>query len=270
MHDFDEEFAEGKSFGVDEGGGMDEGGPIRENAVATATSQPPNHMLTEEMYNEEEALSKDFTFKVGMELSSLENFKKDILEHNVLNGREVYGLVQVLEEEYPGYEHRFCLRHLYAKFKNKFRGGTLFRDLMMATTNATYYEAHEAKMIQVKERGPNKPKKLRRREPDEATQTRWKRTNTNLKCNDFLKYGHNKRTCNKNKQLVVIPGELETDVETLTHVSQTPTVQARPKKMGRTKGNVGGKKEAQVKRKRVRQQLQLLHLQLKQMDLMKL
>lgn len=40
-------------------------------------------------YNEEEALSKDFTFKVGMEFSSLENFKKDILEHNVLNGREV-------------------------------------------------------------------------------------------------------------------------------------------------------------------------------------
>lgn len=80
-------------------------------------------------------------------------------------------------------------------------------------------------------RGPNKPKKLRRREPDEATQTRWKRTNMNLKCNDFLKYGHNKRTCNKNKQLVVIPGELETDVETPPHVSQTPTVQARPKKM---------------------------------------
>lgn len=63
----------------------------------------------------------------------------------------MYGLVKVLEEEYPRYEHRFCLRHLYAKFKNKFRGGTLFRDLMMATTNATYYEAHEAKMIQVKE-----------------------------------------------------------------------------------------------------------------------
>ncbi|XP_058781151.1 uncharacterized protein LOC131655272 [Vicia villosa] len=61
------------------------------------------------------------------------------------------GLVQVFEEEYPAYEHRFCLRHLYANFKKKFGGGTLYRDLMMAAAKATYFEAHEAKMLMIKE-----------------------------------------------------------------------------------------------------------------------
>ncbi|XP_058746137.1 uncharacterized protein LOC131619011 [Vicia villosa] len=61
------------------------------------------------------------------------------------------GLVQVFEEEYPSYEHKFCLRHLYANFKKRFGGGTLFRDLMMAAAKATYFEAHEAKMLMIKE-----------------------------------------------------------------------------------------------------------------------
>ncbi|CAI8612998.1 unnamed protein product [Vicia faba] len=40
-------------------------------------------------FNKEDALSKDFTSKVGMEFSSLKQFKHDMLEHNVLNGRDV-------------------------------------------------------------------------------------------------------------------------------------------------------------------------------------
>lgn len=39
-------------------------------------------------FNEEEPMTKDFTFKVGMKFSSLKQFKKVILEYNVLNGRE--------------------------------------------------------------------------------------------------------------------------------------------------------------------------------------
>lgn len=46
------------------------------------------------------------------------------------------GLIQVFDKEYPGFEHRFCLRHLYANFKKKFIGGTLFRVLMMVATKA--------------------------------------------------------------------------------------------------------------------------------------
>lgn len=45
---------------------------------------------------------------------------------------------------------RFCLRNLYAKFKKKLEGDTLFRDLMMVSANVSYYEAHEAKMMQIK------------------------------------------------------------------------------------------------------------------------
>lgn len=58
--------------------------------------------------------------------------------------------MQVFEEEYPRFEPRFYLRHLYVNFKKKFGGG-LFRDLMMTTAKATYYEAHDAKMAQIKE-----------------------------------------------------------------------------------------------------------------------
>ncbi|XP_058767567.1 uncharacterized protein LOC131641278 [Vicia villosa] len=40
-------------------------------------------------FNEEDWVRKDFKFKVGMEFSSLRQFKTCILEHNVLNGRDV-------------------------------------------------------------------------------------------------------------------------------------------------------------------------------------
>lgn len=61
------------------------------------------------------------------------------------------GLVQVFEEKYPGFEHIFCIRHLYDNFKKKFGGGTLFRDLMMVAAKATYFEEHELKMLIFKE-----------------------------------------------------------------------------------------------------------------------
>lgn len=40
-------------------------------------------------FNEEDAITKDFNLKVGMKFSSLRKFKNAILDHNVLNGREV-------------------------------------------------------------------------------------------------------------------------------------------------------------------------------------
>src|SRR4051812_11549522 len=61
------------------------------------------------------------------------------------------GLVQVFEEQYPAFEHRFCVRHLYANFKKKFGGGTLFRDLMLAAAKATYVEAHQQFMLKIRE-----------------------------------------------------------------------------------------------------------------------
>ena len=49
-----------------------------------------------------------------------------------------------------GVEQRFCLRHLYSNFKKKFGGGTLLRDLMMGAAKATYIEAWEEKMAQIR------------------------------------------------------------------------------------------------------------------------
>lgn len=61
------------------------------------------------------------------------------------------GLIPTFEELLEGVEHRFCLRHLYANFKKKFGGGTLLRDLMMGAAKATYVEAWNVKMLQIKE-----------------------------------------------------------------------------------------------------------------------
>jgi len=47
-------------------------------------------------------------------------------------------------------EHRLCLRHLYANFKNFFGGGIAIRDLMMVVAKATYYIAWEQKMQELK------------------------------------------------------------------------------------------------------------------------
>ena len=40
-------------------------------------------------FNEKEVMPKDFTFKVGMEFPPLKQFKKVILEHNVLNDMKI-------------------------------------------------------------------------------------------------------------------------------------------------------------------------------------
>ena len=34
-------------------------------------------------------MTKDFKFKLGMEFSSLKDFKQALMEHSVLNGKEV-------------------------------------------------------------------------------------------------------------------------------------------------------------------------------------
>jgi len=54
------------------------------------------------------------------------------------------------DEILEGVEHRFCLRHLYNNYQKKFGGRVLIRDLMMAAAKATYYQAWEAKMEELK------------------------------------------------------------------------------------------------------------------------
>lgn len=47
-------------------------------------------------------------------------------------------------------EHILCLRHLYENFKKKFGGGTAIRDLMMGAAKATYIQAWEKKMNELR------------------------------------------------------------------------------------------------------------------------
>ncbi|WJX90242.1 hypothetical protein P8452_72159 [Trifolium repens] len=82
----------------------------------------------------------------------IELLMKDIGQDNryVFISDQQKGLVAVFEEMFQRVEHRLCLRHLYANFKKKFGGGTLIRDLMMGAAKATYYQAWEAKMSELK------------------------------------------------------------------------------------------------------------------------
>ncbi|KAL5148693.1 hypothetical protein HKD37_13G035689 [Glycine soja] len=61
------------------------------------------------------------------------------------------GLVQKLQAMRAGDENQLCLRHLYQNFKNFFGEGTLLKDLVMGASKATYEEAWEDKMTQIKE-----------------------------------------------------------------------------------------------------------------------
>ncbi|XP_058763697.1 uncharacterized protein LOC131637122 [Vicia villosa] len=69
----------------------------------------------------------------------------------VLLSDQQKGLVFVFEEMNERVEHRLCLRHLYANFKNIFGWGALIRDLMMGAAKATYYQGWLTKMNELKE-----------------------------------------------------------------------------------------------------------------------
>jgi len=58
--------------------------------------------------------------------------------------------MSVFDELLEVVEHRLCLRHLYANFKKFFGGGAAIRDLMTGAAKATYFQAWEQKMLQLK------------------------------------------------------------------------------------------------------------------------
>lgn len=64
------------------------------------------------------------------------------------------GLKAVFEEMFERIEHILCLRHLYANFKKRFGGGTAIRDLMMGAAKATYIQAWEKKMNELRQLDP--------------------------------------------------------------------------------------------------------------------
>lgn len=48
------------------------------------------------------------------------------------------------------FEHRTCVRHVYANMKKKYGGGTVLRDRMPASCKAAYYASWQKRMLELK------------------------------------------------------------------------------------------------------------------------
>ncbi|CAK8537224.1 unnamed protein product [Lathyrus sativus] len=90
-------------------------------------------------------------------------------------------------------------------------------------------------------RGPGRPKKLRRREPDESNATKWQGTNTTHRCKTCLEYVHNTRTCKKNKNIILHKNQDVKTNQVPTQESQTRNVQKATSTKGRPKGSLNKK-----------------------------
>ncbi|KAL3537072.1 hypothetical protein ACH5RR_000438 [Cinchona calisaya] len=55
------------------------------------------------------------------------------------------GLINTIEDQFPGVEHRFCVRHMYANFQPKFKDKQL-RDIMWEAAKSCVPEKFEAHM----------------------------------------------------------------------------------------------------------------------------
>lgn len=112
MHDFDEDLDEALvegdnrkddvdgiaanepsilSFAIAE---MEKEHVIEENYMTDEFDSGPDEDKCEDMhalirFNEEEPVTKNFTFKVGMGFSSMNQFNKTTIEFNILNDKEV-------------------------------------------------------------------------------------------------------------------------------------------------------------------------------------
>ena len=67
-----------------------------------------------------------------------------------LNDCALQGLVNTFVENWPQYEHRICCRHLYQNLR-KNHPGVLIRDLFWKAAKATYRQAFERAMNELKE-----------------------------------------------------------------------------------------------------------------------
>lgn len=59
------------------------------------------------------------------------------------------GLLQVFSEKYPNAEHRFCLRHMYANFKDKFGSDNHLKKLFLKAASAGNVKQWECYMKEI-------------------------------------------------------------------------------------------------------------------------
>ena len=65
-------------------------------------------------------------------------------------GTPLLGLVNTFVDNCPQYKHKICCRHLYSNLRKNYPG-VLIRDLFWKATKATYQQAHERAMNELKE-----------------------------------------------------------------------------------------------------------------------
>ncbi|KAI5676379.1 hypothetical protein M9H77_07329 [Catharanthus roseus] len=124
------------------------------------------------------------------------------------------GLVPAAEELLPKMEHRFCVRHLHNNFKKVHPGNALKHNLWRCAKCChpnQFMDNMEALKL------PGRPKKLRRREPDEVAggskpglKKLRKAGRVAVKCRICFQNGHNARKCpgkQGNQQRSVAEGE---------------------------------------------------------------
>ncbi|WJX72487.1 hypothetical protein P8452_56367 [Trifolium repens] len=142
------------------------------------------------------------------------------------------GLMQVFDEMFGRVEHRLCLRHLYANFKKKFGGGTLIRDLMMGAAKATYIQAWQVKMNELKKADlkawewlSNVPTKLwLARDKPILTMCEWIRTYLMNRTSTIKPSAHIKTNVNTVQASVPVNEPVQASVPVNEHVpTQVPT-----------------------------------------------
>ncbi|XP_014495732.1 uncharacterized protein LOC106757562 [Vigna radiata var. radiata] len=117
--------------------------------LLTVVARDPNEQMLPLTYAIVEVKNKE-TWSWFLELLIEVLRDTEVMDAFTFMSDQQKGLQLALEALLPKAEHRFCMRHLYANFRKKFRGHTL-KTLMWKAATSTYPQAWEREMLNMKE-----------------------------------------------------------------------------------------------------------------------
>ncbi|XP_014494997.1 uncharacterized protein LOC106756913 [Vigna radiata var. radiata] len=116
--------------------------------ILTAVGRDPNEQMLPIAYAIVEVENKEtWTWFLDLLIEDLGG--SEVCNSCTFMSDQQKGLKETMAELLPGAEHRFCMRHLYANFRKKFRGQTL-KNLMWKPATSYYPEAWEREMLKIK------------------------------------------------------------------------------------------------------------------------
>ncbi|WVZ16542.1 hypothetical protein V8G54_009524 [Vigna mungo] len=162
-------------------------------------------------------MSKNFKFQLGMEFCTLREFKNAVMEHNVLNGKEVKfvkndltraravcknkcGFVIMASkvggklENPEDYVHPYYKKEAYV---------TCYEPEIVPINGQQLWSTSDtgALLPPIYKTPPGRPKKLRRRDADEyVSHVKLSKKNVLMKCSSCNEFGLNVRTCKRRKK----------------------------------------------------------------------